>query len=457
MLRAPMRSRSPLSLVRLVRLRLALLLPFALASRVAHAAEDATAASLPPVPTIPGAAASVPLDPVAATRAYLDTVPAAAHARSDAYFEGGYWLILIGFVVSTAIALLLLHSGFSARLRDFARRVTRVRFFQVALYGLGYLLAFSLLSFPLTLYTDFFREHAYGLSTMTFGAWMGDQAKGLAVGAVAVAVFLPLLYAVLARAKRTWWLWGALVTIAFGAFVSAVVPVFVSPLFNHYVPVSNQAVRTPVLSLARANGIPATEVWEFDASRQSNRVSANVSGLFGTERISLNDNLLKRCSLPEIEAVMGHEMGHYVLHHVTKGLMEMGILFVLAFAFVRFFFERLRARFASRWRIEGVDDPAGLPLLAGLFGVYVFLMTPVFNTMIRTQEAEADIFGLNAARQPDGASLVALKLGDYRKLDPGPLEEIFFFDHPSGRARIFMAMQWKAEHVTEPAANASLR
>ncbi|HEY2515621.1 MAG TPA: M48 family metallopeptidase [Polyangiaceae bacterium] len=432
-------------------------LAFYLAPSAAQAAEGAPSAPLPPVPAIPSVAGAAPLDPIAATRAYLDTVPAAAHARSDAYFEGGYWLILIGFVVSTAIALLLLQSGFSARLRDFARRLTRVRFLQVAIYGLGYLLATTLLGFPLTLYTDFFREHTYGLSTMTFGGWMGDQAKGLAVGAIAIAVFLPILYAVLARAKGTWWLWGALVTIAFGAFVSAVVPVFVSPLFNHYEPVANQAVRSPVLALARANGIPATEVWQFDASRQSNRVSANVSGLFGTERISLNDNLLKRCSLPEIEAVMGHEMGHYVLHHVTKGLMEMGILFVLAFVFVRFFFDRLRAQFAARWKVEGVDDPAGLPLLVALFGVYAFLLTPVFNTLVRTQEAEADIFGLNAARQPDGAALVALKLGDYRKLDPGPLEEIFFFDHPSGRARISMAMQWKAEHLAEPAANASLR
>ena len=107
------------------------------------------------------------------------------------------------------------------------------------------------------------------------------------------------------------------------------------------------AVRDPILSMARANGISATNVWEFDASKQSNRVSANVSGFFGTERISLNDNLLKRCSIEEIEAVMGHEMGHYVMNHVFKGLLEIGIIIAVGFGLLAFLFERVRARYGE--------------------------------------------------------------------------------------------------------------
>jgi STE24 endopeptidase len=402
---------------------------------------------LVPLGAIPTAAATRPLDPVAATRAYLATVSPEAHARSDAYFEGGYWLILVGFVVGAAIALLLLHTGASARMRDIARKVTGVRAVHAAVYWVLYLLATTILSFPFTVYTDYLREHAYGLSNMTFGAWVGDQGKGLGVGCVAGALFLPLLYLVLARAKRTWWLWGTAVTIVFAAFVTAVAPVYVAPLFNKYEAVTNEAVKGPILSMARANGISATNVWEFDASRQSNRVSANVSGLFGTERISLNDNLLKRCSIEEVEAVMGHEMGHYVLNHVFKGLLELGIIIVVGFGLVWFLFERIRERFGATWRLEGVDDPAAFPLLLLLFSTYLFVLTPVLNTMVRTQEAEADIFGVNASGQPDGMAQVALKLGEYRKLDPGPVEEFFFFDHPSGRNRIEMAMRWKAEHT----------
>jgi Zn-dependent protease with chaperone function len=91
-----------------------------------------------------------------------------------------------------------------------------------------------------------------------------------------------------------------------------------------------------------------------------------------------------------------------------------------------------------------VEDPAGLPLLSALLSLFLFLTSPVLNTIIRSNEVEADAFGLNAARQPDGFAAVALKLGEYRKLDPGPIEELLFFDHPSGRNRILMAMRWKA-------------
>jgi STE24 endopeptidase len=176
-------------------------------------------------------------------------------------------------------------------------------------------------------------------------------------------------------------------------------------------------------------------------------VSANVSGFLGTERITLNDNLLKRCTLPEIEAVMGHEMGHYVLNHVYKFVLFFGVLTVLGFAFLRWAAGWALTRWGGSWRVRGVDDVAALPLFALLVAIYAFALTPITNTYVRAVEYEADIFGLNAARQPDGEALIDLKLGDYRKLDPGPVEEFVFFDHPSGRARIHAAMRWKAEHL----------
>ena len=397
--------------------------------------------------SIPEAAAAVPLDVDAATRAYLDTVSPAARASSDAYFEGGYVLQLVDFLVGGGIGVALLHTGASARIRDLAARVTRSRFVHVALYWALYVVVTTVLGFPLQLYEGYFREHAYGLSNLSFGGWLGEEAKGLAIGLVLGGIAVPLLYAILRKARRTWWVWGAIATMGFAVFVVAIAPVFVAPVFNSYTRLEDPKVRDPILALARANGIEAHDVWQFDASKQSKRVSANVSGFAGTERISLNDNLLNRCSLPEIEAVMGHEMGHYVLHHIVKSLLAIGVVILLGFLFVRTGFERLRRRFEQRWRVDGVDDPAGFPLFLLLFSVYGLLTTPVTNTIIRTNEAEADLFGLNAARQPDGAAQAALKLGEYRKLDPGPVEEFVFFDHPSGRHRIEMAMRWKAEHV----------
>jgi STE24 endopeptidase len=221
--------------------------------------------------------------------------------------------------------------------------------------------------------------------------------------------------------------------------------VFIAPVFNTYTRLDNPGVREPILRLARANGIHATEVWQVDASRQTTRISANVSGMFGTERITLNDNLLTRCSQECIEAVMGHEMGHYVLNHVYELVLAVGVVTLVSFAVAQWAFARVRRRYELRWGIRDIADPAGLPLLVLILTLYGVLTFPVMNTIIRTNEAEADVFGLNVARQPEGFAEATLKLGEYRKLDPSPWEERLMYDHPSGRTRILAAMTWKAE------------
>ena len=404
----------------------------------------------PPPAAASGASGSI--DPEAATRAYLDQLPPDQRARSDAYFEGGYWLSLWSFLWGAGVFVLLLHTGLSARMRDFAERITRFRALQTAIYWTSFAVALEVLSLPLFVYRDYLREHSYGLSNLSFGGWLGEELKGLAIVVVLGSLGMIALYAVVRRVPRTWWIWAAGVSIAFLAFGAVIGPVLIVPIFNHPTRLQDPRVVAPILSLARANGIATGEVWEIDASKQTKRVSANVSGLFGTERITLNDNLLNRSSLPEIEAVMGPEMGHYVLNHVYKGLMEFGIVFVAGFAVIAWLFERLRLRNQARWRVRDVGDLAGLPLAALLFSAYLFVLTPVLNSIIRVQEYEADIFGLNAAQQPDGFAQSALKLAEYRKLEPGPLEEVIFFDHPSGRTRIFSAMRWKAEHPASWAA-----
>jgi STE24 endopeptidase len=171
-------------------------------------------------------------------------------------------------------------------------------------------------------------------------------------------------------------------------------------------------------------------------------------------RISLNDNLLNRCSLAQIEPVMGHEIGHYVLNHVYKTLIFAVVVIVVGFAFLRWSFEAACARWGTAWGIRDAGDTAGLPLALSLLSVYFFVLTPVLNTQTRVEEAEADLFGINASGQPDGEAQVDLMLGEYRKLDPSPLEEALFYDHPSGHSRILMAMKWKAEHLAEAEANA---
>ncbi len=414
----------------------------------AAAAQTATQGGAPPAGA--GTARMERFDPEAATEAYLARLSPEKRARSDAYFEGGYWITLWGFLYGLGVYWLLLRSRLSARMRDFAERTTRFGPLRTLLYAVQYFVVTAILFFPFAVYTDFFREHQYGMATQDFPAWLWDQTKALGVTLVFGGAALMGLYGVLRKAPRTWWLWGAVVAVLFLVVGMALAPVFIEPLFNDYTELRDPGLREPILSLARANGIPAQHVYVVDASRQTKRISANVAGLFGTTRIALNDNLLKRTSPAGIEAVMGHEMGHYVLNHIYEIILWFAVVLTAGFGFLRWGFDRVIARWGERWGVRGVGDPAGLPLLAALLAVFFFVLTPLNNTFIRTNEAEADIFGLNASQQPDGFAEVALQLSEYRKLSPGPLEEWIFYDHPSGRDRILMAMRWKAEHLGKP-------
>lgn len=397
---------------------------------------------------VPSAASgnAAAFDVNAAVEAYLAKMSPAQRARSNAYFEGGYWLTLWDFLTTVLVMWLLLKFRWSAGMRNLSERITRFRPLQTALYWVQFILVTSILTFPLTVYEGYFREHKYGLLNQTFGPWMKDQIVALAVSLVLGAIVVVPLFGVVRKLGRNWWVAGAALMIVFLAFVSLIAPVYIFPLFNTYTKLADPKIKNPILSMARANGIPARDVYEFDASRQSNRVSANVSGFASTLRISLNDNLLKRCTLPEIETTMGHEMGHYVLNHSYKGLVMMGVVMVIGFAFVNWGINFALARWGQAWGVRGITDVAVLPLAVIVFSLYSFLVTPVTNTITRTMEFEADMYGLNAARQPDGEANVDLLLGEYRKMDPGPMEEFIFFDHPSGRTRITAAMRFKAEH-----------
>ena len=407
-----------------------------------------TANAQTPVPAAPAIEENKQLfDPAAATQAWLATVPRNEREKSDAYFEGGYWLILWNFLLTVAISIFLLASRISAWLRDFSQRLTRFKTLQVACYALPYLVIVYVLTFPLNLYENFSREHQYGFATQIFPAWFREQLISLDLGIVAGPILLIVFYAVFRRAPRTWSIWGTAVAVLFSFGAVFIAPVFIEPLFNTYKPLTKPEIRDPILAMARANQIPVKQVFEMDASRQTTRVSANVAGVLGTTRIALNDNLLKQCTLPEIREVMAHEMGHYVLNHGAKLLTYFGIFVLIGFALTRVFFDAAVRRYGDKWGVRGIADPAGLPLLVLIFSTLVFVATPFLNTVVRVTAREADAFGINTSREPDGMAKVALKLGAYRKLDPTPLEEFIFFDHPAGRARIRMAMDWKAAHL----------
>ncbi|MBS0274257.1 MAG: M48 family metallopeptidase [Proteobacteria bacterium] len=421
----------------------------AFAQPAAAPTSQVSVAPLPPPATANKAAPAFNVEK--ATNAYLSRISGEARTRSDSYFEGGYVLLFVDALYAIAVSALLLWSRFSAGIRNFAQRRTRSRFWQVSIYVAIYFVAVTVLTFPLTLYESFFREHAYGLSNQDFIQWFGDFIKGEGIGLVAMVIAVTVIYAVIRATPRYWWAWGTVVMVLFMTIGAVIEPVFIAPVFNSYKPLAESPLKDKILSIARSEGIPATNVYEFDASRQTKRISANVSGFLGTTRISLNDNLLNRSKdQREIIAVLGHEMGHYVLDHTVRLLLMMGLVFLVGFAFVAWGFRVLSLIFGGNWDVRTVDDPAGLPVLMALMTFFFLLATPVQNTIVRTTEAQADIFGVNAVREPDAFAEATLQLSEYRKLDPSPLEEALFYDHPSGRSRIHMMMQWKAEHLNDP-------
>ncbi|HET6206593.1 MAG TPA: M48 family metallopeptidase [Terracidiphilus sp.] len=406
----------------------------------------------------PAAQPSAGFDAEAATEAYMRMIPPEATARSNAYFEGGYWLLLWDFLYGAAISLLLLNLRWSARMRDAAARLSRFRWIQTLAYWVQYLVVTTILGFPLAWYEGLYREQKYGLATQSFGPWLGDQIKGLLVLMALGGIATLLLFAIVRKFARTWWIWGSLAGLALAILAVAIGPVYIQPIFNKINRLDDPKVTTPILRMAHANGIPAHDVYEIDASRQTTRMSANVSGFAGTMRITLNDNLLRRGSLEEIEAVMGHEMGHYVLNHILKDIFFIAVVITLSMAYLFWGLQWCIRRWGGLWGIQDVGDSAVLPLAALLFSTLIFVLTPVLNNQTRMQEKEADMFGLNVSRQPDGFAQAAIHLGEYRKMRPGRLEEWLFFDHPSGYDRIHSAMVWKSQNLdlfSAPAVNAA--
>ena len=437
--------------MRIIAVRLTAFLFLALAVATAQPATVSgnAANEMPSVTTVPAAAQPSPNFNVdAATEAYLAQIPASSRARSDAYFEGGYWLQLWDFLYGVVIALVLLNLHWSAKMRDLAERITRFKPLQTWIYWAEYLVITTILGAPLAIYEGYTREHQYGLATQTLGPWLWDQCKGLMIGVVLGGLLVMALFGIVRRLPRTWWIWGAVVSMVFVVFAVLVSPVYLQPLFNKITKLNDPKVTVPILSMARANGIDAKDVYQVDASKQTTRMSANVSGFGQTMRITLNDNLLRRGSPEEIQAVMGHEMGHYVLNHIYKDLLLFSpIMIVLGFVLLKWSLDWSLGRWGARWQIRGISDVAVIPLVILILSIFGFVATPILNTYVRTAEREADMFGLNASRQPDGFAQAAIHLGEYRKMRPGPIEEFLFYDHPSGYDRIHAAMQWKKENV----------
>jgi STE24 endopeptidase len=394
-------------------------------------------------------------DPAAATAAYLATLPPEAHAKATAYTQGGHWILLWGTLVSILVSWVVIRSGVLVGVRDRVEKRRSRPWLAVAVVVAVDTLIEGLLALPWDAYGHWWRERSYGLTSRHFPGWLGQQGLSIAIGAVEVVILFSLLYFLIRRFRRTWWIWGSL-GVAIGFLVMLLLqPVVIEPLFNSYKPAPPGPVRDEIVAMAKQVGVPSDKIVIYDGSKQSNRYTANVAGLFGTARVAMSDVMFKKdADLAEVRGVVGHEMGHYVRGHIFIMAAEYGLFALVVFLLIDRLFP-LAARLLGAKGVSGIADPAGLPVISILLAVVALLATPLVNTASRWDEADADRFSLEHFNEPDGLAKALVKTIEYRAATPSKLEELIFYDHPAVGTRVRRAMDWKATHPPPPAANAS--
>jgi Zn-dependent protease with chaperone function len=359
-----------------------------------------------------------------------------------------YALYFIGVAADLAVLVFLLRSGASARLRDAVERRLSRPAARVALYYLGFSLAYGALLLPLTFYRGWWLEHQYHLSDQSLAAWAWDRTKEAGISYLLTAPLVVAAYWLIRRQPRRWWFSFWLLSIPVSIALVLVAPVVLDPVFHKYEPLRDTALRDKILALAAKAGIEGGRVYQVDMSRETKTVNAYVTGLGSTKRIVLWDTTLQKLRPDEILFIMGHEMAHYVYNHVYWGVgFSIGGSLVLFFLLDQVTRAAL-ARWGAGWRVCELGDVASLPALAAALTLLQFLGTPVMCAVSRTMEAQADRFGLRITGDGHAAARAFVKLSEQNLSLPSPPPFIRFWlgSHPSLSERIDTSLEWDREH-----------
>ncbi len=381
-----------------------------------------------------------------ATQVYLATVTPEALAAAKAYTTGGYWINLWSLVVLALAVLILVRWGILVKIRDHIQRnglkPLRVAFIVSACFiGIDWAL-----ELPWVIYSGWYREMSYGLSKQPFADWVMQNVTSAAVTIVMGGLFFLGLYALIRRTGRRWWMWGSLFAAASFVVALLISPVLIEPLFNDYTPIAEGPVKDAIVALAKDSNVPTDRIFVYDGSRQRAILTANVSGIGGTMRIAVSDVALKEATLPEVRAVVAHEIGHYVSGDIFKLIATLSVLALAGFYVIERHFMRVASWFGAK-TIDGVGDPAGVAIFTFCISAWLALCQPISNSVTRLFEAGADAYSLQTAKEPDGLATALLRTVEYRDPTPAPWAEVLFYNHPSIERRIRAAMTWKAAHL----------
>src|SRR5271165_4521290 len=285
------------------------------------------------------------------------------------FYHTGMWLWAFGLCWGLIAPAVIVFSGFSAILRNLARRLGRWWFPTVGLYVVLYLGIVFLIDLPLIYYVGFVRQHAYGLSNQSLAKWLTDSLLSVGIEMIVGFAFAWVPYLLLARAPRRWWLYTSLLSVPFLFATVLVKPIWIDPLFNDFGSMKNKGLEQSILDLASRAGIEGSRVFEVNKSIDTKALNAYVTGVLGSKRIVLWDTLIARLDEKELLAVMGHEMGHYVLGHVVRSILLSSFLTLTSLFLVDRLGRWLVARYTHILRFESLADVASVPLLLLLIQV----------------------------------------------------------------------------------------
>ena len=393
---------------------------------------------------LPAQAATTPV-PVPATAAQAAPVHAEAPVpiptpspEAVRYYQSGNVLWVISTLWGFILPALIFFTGFSAKLRDWAKRIGRNWFFTIVMYVVCFTLITTLLSLPLDYYIGFVRPHDYGLSSQLIGKWLHDEMLGTLLGLVVGALLLWIPYLLLRKSPRRWWLYTWLVSLPIIVFFALVEPIWIEPLFNHFGPMQNKALETQILDLAHRAGIEGANVYEVNKSVDTNELNAYATGIGNTKRIVLWDTNIKQFTPDELLMVMGHEMGHYVLNHVWKGIFFASLFLLAGLYLVHRTAGWILRSFGARTGVTEVGDVASLPMLMLVVGIFAFVTQPAQMAFSRHLEHEADRFGLEITHlnHACGTAFTKFVEHDLSYPTPGLLYKLWRSSHPPLGERI---------------------
>lgn len=348
------------------------------------------------------------------------------------------------FFVGMGILLLILFTGLSAKMRTWANKI-KIRFFAVWLFMILLLIADYLLNLPFSIYRSFIVESDYGFMSQTFMQWWGEDLLGQLISMVILIIPVWFLYELINKHKKKWWLYFSIGTIPFAILMIVIVPVVISPLFNDFESVKDKELESKLLTLASKAGIEGADVFQVNASKQSTKINAYVTGMFGSKRIVLYDTMIDNFTHDEILFVMGHEMGHYVMQHIWWGLLVAILFIMFSLWLMNKTIHRIINRFKDKFNFDSLGDVASLPLIMIFISVLSFVFQPITNGYSRYIEHESDIYGMDITDVDGETAAIAfdkLSVFNLSDPDPNPIIEFWFYDHPALKKRMAFVREY---------------